>query len=85
VCGGEREREREIFTAGEAFCGRASIPVPILVPIIRATAPATVPFFPVTLAGSSLSSTGTFFAFVTKGLSVVISRRSCCHLQAQAR
>lgn len=32
-------------TAGEAFCGSARIPEPILVPITRAAAPAIVPFF----------------------------------------
>jgi hypothetical protein len=35
----KREMEFE-STAGEAFCGSASIPEPILVPITRATAPA---------------------------------------------
>lgn len=32
-------------TAGEVFIGRARIPVPILVPITRATAPPILPFF----------------------------------------
>lgn len=66
--GREGEGERENITAGEAFCGRARIPEPIVVPIIRATAPAIVPFFSVALTGSSLNSTGIFFAFVTRDL-----------------
>ena len=36
---------RRVSTAGEAFSGSARIPVPMLVPMIRAAAPATLPFF----------------------------------------
>ncbi|CAL5363491.1 unnamed protein product [Camellia sinensis] len=43
--GVELERKEEKVTAGEVFCGRASIPEPIVVPIIKATAPGIVPFF----------------------------------------
>jgi hypothetical protein len=59
----QREREFEI-TAGEAFCGSASIPDPILVPIMRATAPAMVPFFLATLSGSSLDCMTFFCVFL---------------------
>jgi len=52
-CDVKRE-ERERITAGEVFCGRARIPEPIVVPIIRATAPARVPLFWAELGGSSL-------------------------------
>ncbi|KAL4576452.1 hypothetical protein LXL04_012546 [Taraxacum kok-saghyz] len=53
----ENSEVRFNITAGEVFWGRASIPDPILVPIIRATAPATEPFFvPETAIGKLESS-----------------------------
>ena len=45
---------REGVTAGEAFSGSARIPEPILVPIIKATAPAIVPLL---LLGSLMGLT----------------------------
>lgn len=48
-----RQNWTQIFTAGEVFFGRARIPDPILVPMIRATAPAIVPFFLETFTPSS--------------------------------
>jgi hypothetical protein len=80
----KREREFE-STAGEAFCGSASIPEPILVPITRATAPAMVPFFLATLAGSSLDCTKNFFVFLAEVFLVNSELCSCGWWQKQVQ